>query len=172
MLRFRAWVTVLSGGPFTMNITDILSPEAVKVPLTCTEKKAVIDEMVDLLGEASLIDDPDTLKQVVWEREQQRSTGIGDGLAIPHGKSTCAKDLVMAIGRPAEPIEFQSLDGRKVELVVLLASPPDRTADHIQALGKISRMMSDQRIREAAYGAPSAEALYRLFKEAEKPVVT
>jgi len=155
-----------------MNITDILSPEAVKVPLACTEKKAVIDELVDLLAEARLIDDPATLKQVVWEREQQRSTGIGDGLAIPHGKSTCTKDLVMAIGRPAEPIEFQSLDGRKVELVVLLASPPDRTADHIQALGKISRMMSDQRIREAAFGAPSAEALYRLFKEAEKPVAT
>ena len=155
-----------------MNITDILSPEAVKVPLASTTKKAVIDELVDLLDEAGLIEEPDTLKQVVWEREQQRSTGIGDGLAIPHGKSTCTKDLVMAIGRPGEPIDFESLDGRKVELVVLLASPPDRTADHIQALGKISRMMSDQRIREAAYGAPSAEALYRLFKEAEKPVPT
>ncbi|MHC4590715.1 MAG: PTS sugar transporter subunit IIA [Planctomycetota bacterium] len=140
-----------------MNITDILSPEAVKVPLASTTKKAVIDELVDLLDEAGLVEEPDTLKQVVWEREQQRSTGIGDGLAIPHGKSTCAKDLVMAIGRPGEPIDFESLDGR---------------ADHIQALGKISRMMSDQRIREAAYGATSAEALYRLFKEAEKPVPT
>ena len=155
-----------------MNITDILSPEAVKVPLAHTEKKAVIDELVDLLDEAGLVEDPGTLKQVVWEREQQRSTGIGDGLAIPHGKSTCVKDLVMAIGRPPAPIEFESLDGRKVELIVLLASPPDRTADHIQALGKISRMMSDARIRDAAYGASSAEALYQLFKEAESPVTT
>ncbi|MHC4218530.1 MAG: PTS sugar transporter subunit IIA [Planctomycetota bacterium] len=155
-----------------MNITDILSPEAVKVPLISTEKKAVIDELVDLLSEAGLIDEPETLKQVVWEREQQRSTGIGDGLAIPHGKSTCSRDLVMAIGRPAAPIDFDSLDNRKVELVVLLASPPDRTADHIQALGKISRMMSDSKIREAAYGAGSAESLYQLFKEAEKPVAT
>ena len=155
-----------------MNITDILSPKAVKVPLVSTEKKAVIDELVDVLDEAGLVEAPDTLKQVVWEREQQRSTGIGDGLAIPHGKSTCTKDLVMAVGRPAEPIDFNSLDGRKVELVVLLASPPDRTADHIQALGKISRIMSDQKIREATYGAPSAEALYQLFKEAEKPVPT
>lgn len=155
-----------------MNITDILSPEAVKVPLASTEKKPVIDELVDLLDAAGLISDADTLKQVVWEREQQRSTGIGDGLAIPHGKSTCSKDLVMAIGRPAAPIDFESLDDRKVELIVLLASPPDRTADHIQALGKISRMMSDPKIREAAYGAASAESLYQLFKDAEKPVAT
>jgi fructose-specific phosphotransferase system IIA component len=155
-----------------MKITDILSPEAVKVPLVSTEKKPVIDELVDVLDEAGLIEDPDTLKQVVWEREQQRSTGIGDGLAIPHGKSTCSKDLVMAIGRPAAPIDFDSLDGRKVELIVLLASPPDRTADHIQALGKISRLMSDPKIREAAYGASTAESLYQLFKDAEEPVAT
>ncbi len=153
-----------------MNITDILSPKAVKVPLVATEKQAVIDELVDLLAAVDLITDPDKLKHVVWEREQQRSTGIGDGLAIPHGKTDCSRDLVMAVGRPSEPIEFDSLDGQPVELVVLLASPPTRTADHIQALGKISRMMSDESFRGAAYTATSAEVMYQLFKEAENPV--
>ena len=153
-----------------MNITDILSPKAVKVPLVATEKKAAIDELIDLLDEGGMIGDPDTLKHIVWEREQQRSTGIGDNLAIPHGKSDVSKDLVMAIGRPAEPIEFQSLDGKPVKLIVLLASPPNRTADHIQALGKISRMMADKDFRNSAYTAQSAETLYQLFKEAEKPV--
>ena len=151
-----------------MQLTDILSPKAVKVPLRATGKKAVIDELVDLLDEAGLLVEPDVLKQTVWDREQQRSTGIGDGLAIPHGKSNCSKDLVMAIGRPAEPVDFDSLDGQRVELIVLLASPPDRTADHIQALGKISRIMSDVSFRRAAYTATSAEALYQLFKDAEK----
>ena len=154
-----------------MNITDILSPKAVKVPLVSTEKKAVIDELVDLLNDSGLITDPDTLKCIVWEREQQRSTGIGDGLAIPHGRSDCSEDLVMAIGRPAEPIDFDSLDHNPVELVVLLASPPTRTSDHIQALGKISRIMADLNFRKAAYSAASAETLYQLFKGAEKPVV-
>ncbi len=154
-----------------MNITDILSPKAVKVPLVSTDKRAVIDELVDLLTDAGLIQDPDTLKRIVWEREQQRSTGIGDGLAIPHGKSNCSQDLVMAIGRPTEPIDFGSLDNNPVELVVLLASPPTRTSDHIQALGKISRVMSDPSFRKAAYAAASSETLYQLFKEAEKPVV-
>ena len=151
-----------------MNITDILSPQAVKVPLVSKDKRAAIEELVDLLHERGLIEDPASLKQVVWDREQQRSTGIGDGLAIPHGKSNCAKDLVMAIGRPREPMEFDALDGKKVELIVLLASPPNRTADHIQALGKISRMMSDPGFRTAAYHARSAEVLYQQFKDAEK----
>ncbi len=151
-----------------MNITDILSPKAVKVPLVATEKKAIIDELCDLLAGVDLITDAEKLKQVVWDREQQRSTGIGDGLAIPHGKTTCSNDIVMAIGRPSEPIDFDSLDGQKVELIVLLASPPNRTADHIQALGKVSRMMSDASFRKAAYTATSAETLYQLFKEADQ----
>ncbi len=151
-----------------MKISDILSPQAVKVPLVATDKKALIDELVDLLVSAGLIEDPDRLKHVVWEREQQRSTGIGDGLAIPHGKSACSRQLVMAVGRPAQPVEFNSVDGRKVQLVVLLASPPDRTADHIQALGKVSRMMSDPRVRQAAYTAESAQALYKLFKDFDR----
>ena len=153
-----------------MNITDILSPTAVKVPLVSNEKRAAIDELVDLLADGGLIKDPEGLKRVVWEREQQRSTGIGDGLAIPHGKIESSQELVMAIGRPAEPIDFDALDEQPVALIVLLCSPPARTADHIQALGKISRIMSDASFREAAYSASDAETLYRLFKEAEKPV--
>lgn len=151
-----------------MNLLDILSPKAIKVPLESTEKKAVIHELVDLLAVAKLIKDPDTLKRVVWERELQRTTGIGEGLAIPHGKSNSSPNLVMSIGRPAEPIDFDAIDKRPVRLVVLLASPPEKTADHIQALGKISRMMADPNTRLAAYNAESADELYQLFANAEK----
>ena len=151
----------------TMNITDILSPTAVKMPLIATEKRAVIDELVDLLDDAGLITEPDTLKQVVWEREQQRSTGIGEGLAIPHGKSNCSTELVMAIGRPEKPIDFQAVDGEPVQLVVLLASPPDKTSDHIQAFGKISRLMSNPKFRARAYAAETAEELYQLFENSQ-----
>ncbi len=150
-----------------MNITDILSPTAVKMPLIATEKRAVIDELVDLLDDAGLITEPDTLKQIVWEREQQRSTGIGEGLAIPHGKSNCSTELVMAIGRPEKPIDFQAVDGEPVQLVVLLASPPDKTSDHIQALGKISRLMSNPKFRARAYAAETADELYKLFENSE-----
>ncbi len=151
-----------------MNISDILSPKAVKVPLTSTDKHAVIDELVDLLDEAGLISDAGQLKQVVWEREQQRSTGIGQGLAIPHGKANCTESLVMAVGRPATPIDFESVDKEPVQLVVLLASPPDQTSQHIQALGKISRLMSNESFRDAAFSAGSTETLYALFKKAQE----
>ena len=155
-------------GRAAMNILDILSPQAVKAPLQSAEKRAAIDELVDLLAEAGLIDDAEKLKTVVWEREQQRSTGIGEGLAIPHGKCDCSNKLVMAVGRPAEPIEFGSVDRKPVKLIVLLSSPPDKTADHIQALGKISRLMSDAAFREATFAAESGEELYELFRKAER----
>ncbi len=151
-----------------LNLLDILSLKSIKVPLAATEKKAVVFELVDLLAEAKLISDAQKIKTVVWEREQQRTTGIGEGLAIPHGKSPAASGLVMAIGRPTEPIDFDAIDKRPVRLVVLLVSPPEKTADHIQALGRISRMMSDPKTRLAAYNAESAEDLYRLFEQAEQ----
>jgi mannitol/fructose-specific phosphotransferase system IIA component (Ntr-type) len=73
----------------------------------------------------------------------------------------------MAIGRPAEPIDFSAIDMRPVKLIVLLASPPARTADHIQALGKISRLMSNAEFRDQTYRAESGEALYELFRSAD-----
>jgi fructose-specific phosphotransferase system IIA component len=154
-----------------MNILDILSPKATKVPLDSTEKKAAIDELIDLLTANGSITEADQLKRVVWEREQQRTTGIGEGLAIPHGKSVCSNKLVIAMGRPAQPIDFGSIDNKPVKLIVLLASPADKTSDHIQALGRISRLMVDPKFRIAAFTAASATDLYELFAQAEQSPV-
>lgn len=150
-----------------MNILDILSPKAIKVPLQAGDKKGAIDELIDLIAEAGLVSQPEPLKKVVWEREQQRTTGIGEGLAIPHGKSSASKGLVIAMGRPAQPIDFGSIDNKPVKLIVLLVSPPDKTSEHIQALGKVSRLMSDPTFRVAAYNTKTAEELYQLFAKAE-----
>jgi fructose-specific phosphotransferase system IIA component len=151
-----------------MRILDILSPKAVKVPLESNDKQGTINELVDLLASEGLINDPEKLKEAVWEREQQRSTGIGEGLAIPHGRCNCTSTLAMAIGRPLEPIDFNAMDKKPVKLIVLLASAPDKTADHIQALGKLSRMMSNPAFREKTYTAETAEELYELFRNAEQ----
>ncbi len=149
----------------TMDLIDILSPKAIKVPLAATNKKAAIYELVDLLVDAGRIKQAAPLKEAVWQRELQRTTGIGEGLAIPHGKCNCTSTLHMAIGRPAEPLDFDSVDKKPTQLIVLLASPPDKTSDHIQALGMISRLMADPKFREAAYNAESAEGLYALFEK-------
>jgi len=150
-----------------MNLLDILKLECIRVPLAHAEKKAVIDEMVDMLAAAHPISDPASLKAAVWGREQTRTTGIGQGLAIPHGKSDVCDDLMLAIGKPATPLEFQSIDRQPVRLVVLLVSPPDQTSRHIQALARISRLMTQDDFREAVYNASCAEEIYRLFEQYE-----
>jgi len=150
-----------------MNLLDILSVDCVKAPLIATDKKAAIDELVDCLSAAGKVSDADSLKQAVWSREQTRTTGIGQGLAIPHGKTDSVDRLVMAVGKPGDPIDFDSIDKQPVRLIVLLASPPDRTSDHIQALARISRLMTMREFRERVYEASDAKELYGLFESQE-----
>lgn len=150
-----------------MNLLDILSPECVKVPLAARDKKGAIDELVDLLAASGKVNDPKALKEAVWARETTRTTGIGHALAIPHGKCEGVPDLAMAIGKPADPIDFASIDNKPVRLVVLLASPLDRTSDHIQALARISRLMTVEEFRTRIYEAASAEEIYDLLQQQE-----
>lgn len=150
-----------------MNLLDILAPECIKAPLQATEKRAVIDELVDVLAAHGRVADARALKEAVWTREMTRTTGIGHGLAIPHGKCTGMTTLAMAIGKPAEPLDFQAIDSQPVRLVVLLASPPDRTSDHIQALARISRLMTMDKFRQQIYEADSAPGIYDLLKSQE-----
>lgn len=150
-----------------MNLLDILSPECVKAPLEGTDKRGVIDELVDLLADQGKATKPEALKEAVWMREQTRTTGIGHGLAIPHGKCAGLTGLAMAIGKPAAPMDFEAIDKQPVQLVVLLASPPDRTSDHIQALARVSRLMTMEDFRSRIYEATEAEEIFELLKEQE-----
>jgi len=153
-----------------MNLLDILDKTCIKAPLDATDKKGVIEELVAVLAEAGKVapSDADALCHAVWSREQTRTTGIGHGLAIPHGKSRVLRELVMAIGKPMTPIEFAAIDGKPVQFVVLLASPVDRTSDHIQALARISRLMTNESFRQRLYDANDADAVFALLKEAEE----
>ncbi len=150
-----------------MNLLDILSPDCIRSPLAGTSKRAVIDELVAALAGAGKVADPKTLADAVWTREQTRTTGIGNGLAIPHGKCPGMTEIAMAIGRPATPMEFEAIDGKPVRLIVLLASPPDKPGDHIQALAKISRLMMMDEFREQIYNASTAAEIYQLLKSKE-----
>jgi mannitol/fructose-specific phosphotransferase system IIA component (Ntr-type) len=153
-----------------MNLLDILTPDCIRAPLVALDKRGVIDELVDTLALLKKVSDPKLLKDAVWTREQTRTTGIGHGLAIPHGKCAGMPGLAMAIGKPASPMEFQAIDGQPVRLIVLLASPPDRTSDHIQALAKISRLMTMDDFRNRIYAATSALEIFELLKGQESKV--
>ena len=137
------------------------------LPIKATDKRGVINELVDVLAESGKVTNPEQLKDAVWTRESTRTTGIGHALAIPHGKCEGVNDLTMAIGKPAEPIDFASIDGKPVKLVVLLASPLDRTSDHIQALARISRLMYSEEFREKMYNAEKPQEIYDLLHQVE-----
>lgn len=150
-----------------MRLSEILRTDCIKVPLVATDKQAALYELVDLLGTCEAVSKVQELKDAVWQREQTRTTGIGHGIGIPHGKTSCLHELHMAIGIPATPIEFGAIDNKPVELIILLASPTDQTGPHIQALAKISRLLTDEAFREAVKKAESAEQLYEMLIQHE-----
>lgn len=150
-----------------MILTQILQPTCVKVPLEGRDKDSVITELVDLLNENKLLLDREAALDAVFTREKTRSTGIGSGIAIPHGKCNAVRELIMALGIARDPIDFESVDGKPVSIVILLVSPADQTGPHIRALARISRLMLDDDFKSALERAPSAQSAYELVSERE-----
>ena len=150
-----------------MRLTEILKPQNIKLPLVAKTKTEAISELVEVLNASGDVTDAKKLLDAVLERESTRTTGIGNGLAIPHGKCNGVNHLVMAIGRPATPIDFQSIDGRPVTLIWLLASPQDQTGPHIHALARISRLMTIERFRQALIAAQTPQQLYDAIVQQE-----
>ena len=150
-----------------MILTQILQPTCIKVPLKSNDKDGAITELVDLLASMNQIEDRDRVLESIFMREQTRSTGIGSGIAIPHGKCSGTKELVMAVGIAKEPIEFDSIDQKPVTIIVLLASPTDRTGPHIQALARVSRLMLDEVFKENLESAKTPEEVYDLINSKE-----
>jgi fructose-specific phosphotransferase system IIA component len=150
-----------------MILTQILQPTCIKVPLEGKDKTSVLTELVDLLDANGSLLDKKAALDAVLAREQTRSTGIGSGIAIPHGKCKAVEELVMAIGIAGEPIDFESVDGKPVSIVILLVSPSDQTGPHIQALARISRLMIDEQFKERLESASSADEVYELLSNKE-----
>lgn len=153
-----------------MILTQILQPNCVKVPVENKDKEAVITELVDLLDANGLLLDRDVALDAVLTRERTRSTGTGAGIAIPHGKCNAVKELVMAIGIAREPIEFESVDGKPVTILILLVSPANQTGPHIQALASISRLMLNEEFKQKLEQVASADEVYELLNNTENGV--
>jgi len=147
-------------------LTNILQPTGVKVPLDSIDKETAISELIELLDANGLINDKELVSDAVFTREQTRSTGIGSGIAIPHGKCTAVSELVMALGITPD-MDFDSIDGQPVHIIILLVSPTDQTGPHIQALASISRLMLDDEFKQSLEQATSAEQAYKLLQDKE-----
>jgi len=131
-----------------MKLTDILVEDRVKIPLENTEKTKIIEEMVTLIDGSRPLKNPKQILKAVLDRESVMSTGVGDEIAIPHGKSDGVDDIIAALGVTKEPVNFNSLDNRPVRLVWLLVGPQDKTGPHLKALSRISRLMHKKELRE------------------------
>ncbi len=150
-----------------MILTQILQPTCIKVPLESRDKQSAIVELVDLLDSRGLLLDKQVALNAVLTREQTRSTGIGSGIAIPHGKCPAVEELVMAVGIAGEPIDFDSIDHNPVKVIIMLVSPADQTGPHIQALAKISRLMLDEEFRTKLQQAKSPDEAFELLSNKE-----
>src|SRR5947207_14379615 len=146
-----------------MRLTDILKANNIKIPLEAKTKTEAIGELVNLLAGSGDIKDAKKVLDAVLEREATRTTGIGNGLAIPHGKCNGTPDLVMAIGKAATPIDFQAIDGRPVTIIWMLTSPQDKTGPHIHALARISRLMTIDKFRQALLMAKTAQEMFDMI---------
>ncbi len=152
-----------------MKFTDFVGREAVRAGLSASDKEGVVRELVQALFDAGIIVDGEleSVVKAVLKREELGSTGIGRGVAVPHTKHPGAKRLVATVGVSIAGVDFQSLDGEKVQLFFLLISPPDRPGDHLRALENISRQLRNDTFCKFLKNAQTADEILQLLDEAD-----
>jgi PTS system nitrogen regulatory IIA component len=151
-----------------MQILDFLSVDAVKMHLESKTKKDVIKELVEGLVKSGKVKDKKKMVQTLMEREELGSTGIGQGIAIPHGKSDTVSDLAAAFGLSPEGIGFDSLDGEPVNIFFLLVAPEGAAGAHLKALARISSLLKDKYFRKSLLAAKAPEDVIKIIEEEEK----
>jgi PTS system nitrogen regulatory IIA component len=143
-----------------MNLKKVLSPDTVWVDLKADSKTGIIEEMVDRLIAAGKISDRESVLQAVLEREDKMSTGMQNGVAIPHGKTDSIKQLVAAVGLNKSGVDFNSMDGEPAKIFIMTLSPTKRSGPHIQFLAEVSRLISQPAEREKLLEANTHAEIY------------
>ena len=151
-----------------MKLTDILSENRVKIPLANTEKEKIIEEMVEVVADSIKLENKAEILKAVLDREAVMSTGVGDEVAIPHGKTESLNEIIAALGITKDPIDFNSLDDKPVRLVWHLMCPQDKTGPHLKALSRISRLMHKKEFRERLIQTTAAKEAIEVINSEEK----
>ncbi|MDL1894157.1 PTS sugar transporter subunit IIA [Sphingobacteriales bacterium CHB3] len=150
-----------------MKISDLLTEDLVVTHLEGNSKDDIINSIVDLVATSPKVLDKEKVREAVFEREQIMSTGVGDGFAIPHGKTDAVSDIAAAFAITAEPIDYESLDEKPVRLVFLLVSKANMVGPHIKLLSRISRLMNKAEFREKLLHVSSPKEIIEMFKQEE-----
>lgn len=152
-----------------MKLLDFLQKERTLSQLSSRDKEGVLQELAEVLVSTHKIRSGREAVQVLLEREKLGSTGIGEGIAIPHGKLRELTEVVAVFGRSAEGVDFDSMDGAPVHLFFLLMAPENSASTHLKALARISRLLKDRSFREELMQADSQAALFdTIAREDEK----
>ncbi|MDD5438940.1 MAG: PTS sugar transporter subunit IIA [Candidatus Omnitrophica bacterium] len=156
-----------------MRIMEFLNKKAVSANIEATDKKGVLTELIDLLIKAGAMSakDRDTIIKILMEREELGSTGIGQGIGIPHGKTSLVKNLVAACGISKNGVDFESLDGEPAHIFFLLLAPEDSAGPHLKALARISRLLKDKYFRDLLRNAHDEKELIKVLsdEDAKRP---
>jgi PTS system nitrogen regulatory IIA component len=149
-----------------MEIRDLLQPEAVVADLKAANKKQLLQELARYASRITGVNDR-KIFETLLERERLGSTGVGSGIAIPHGKLSDFKRLYGVFARLDRPVDFDSIDEQPVDLIFLLLAPEGAGADHLKALARVSRLLRDSTMCEKLRGAESADGLYMVLTQSE-----
>ena len=150
-----------------MKITDFLDPRAVTLNLQSTDKEGVLHELVNLLAQSKDLGDKKAVVKSLIDRENLGSTGIGQGIAIPHGKTDKVKELCACLGISQKGVNFDSLDGEPVYIFFLLVAPKDSAGPHLKALARVSRLLRDSYFCQLIRNAKSDKDVYQLIAAEE-----
>ncbi|MEW6380090.1 MAG: PTS sugar transporter subunit IIA [bacterium] len=154
-----------------MRVLDYLPEEVIEADLKAETKMGVLRELVQLLVNNNQVRNADKALEVLLEREKLGSTGIGDGVAIPHAKFSDIKTLVAAFGRSRKGINFESLDNKPAHLFFLFLAPENSAPLHLKILARISRLLKKTTFREALMQAKSGRDIYQAIADEEKDVI-
>ena len=150
-----------------MRITELLTKETIAMDLSASDKNGVIDELVNQLDSAGKLSDIAQFKEAIHNRESQSTTGIGEGIAIPHAKVAAVTSPAIAFGKSKEGVDYQSLDGQPAHLFFMIAAPEGGAQTHLDALAKLSGILMDDKVRENLLQANSEEEILRIIDDAD-----
>ncbi len=146
-----------------MYIHKILTPELIIYPLEARTRDEVITALVERLYEEKLITNPDATRQAVIDRENLMTTGVGKGVALPHGKSADITEVLVSAGVAVEGIDFQAVDAQPVQIFVLLLTPERYPSKHLKLLSKFSRMLNNAQCRDEILQATSSKEIAQIL---------
>ena len=154
-----------------MKIDEILKKESVIADLVGKNKLEVIQEMTSCLKQNNIIKDDQALFTTLMEREKLGSTGIGENVAIPHGKSDELTQIITVFARSLGGVDFESLDQKPVHFVCMVIAPANSTGQHLKALARISRLFKNQALREGILKAEDSNAIYSILLEEDSKFI-